>query len=212
MSFPISGLDPSLNPSLQKVISGQGGYIELQDPIFPADSAAAMLRFDVTRWELEIDPRLIERTNTTPRVLADGSNATRIGTRYRATVPDPSWKIELPWDDNQTPASVGLYPGVEVKKIILHMGTSSQGYAIYLTTVGTFGLVNDVRNDVVRLAVEGKGGDIEDLKGNELPTIYLDDGAASVLDPASTDSLGSLFDGGGTLPGGSLSETFGNDG
>lgn len=170
----------------QYIQSGRGGYIIVNGN-----------RFDIARWELTLDPRLIERTNTTPRVAG-----ARIGTRYRVTVIDPSWKVEFPWDNNQTPAVAGLIPGHEVN-LFLFRGESFKGYAIHHTTIGPVELVNDAAHDVVRGVTSGRGGDITDELYNQIDPVLLDDNEDgsfpdSPTPPASGSSTGDYFPGGGT--------------
>lgn len=119
-------------------VSGNGGYIK---------NVAA--RFDVGKWTLSKDPRLVEVT----------TSATT-GTRYKGVITDPSGTVELPWDSSATPETAGFVEGATIASLMLKMGAGTVYYTVANTSIGPVEVETDNKGDVVRIRFSFKGGDV----------------------------------------------------
>lgn len=119
-------------------LSGNGGHIKI--------GAAT---YDIGKWTLNKDPRLKESTLS--------SNT---GTRYKKVITDPSWTIELPPDAATMPEVVGLTEGTVIALLKFKVGESALYYSLVNTTVGPIDIDDDNAQDVVRVRLSGKGGDV----------------------------------------------------
>jgi hypothetical protein len=100
-------------------------------------------------WTLNKDPRLAETTNS----------GTGGSTRYKRTVKDNSWTIELPVDSDQILETVlSLDSGSELAQVKFQLGESALAYTLTNTTVETMVPVVNNQNDIVRMTITGKGG------------------------------------------------------
>ena len=90
--------------------------------------------------------------------LAETSTGATTGTRYAGVRPDPQWTATFPLDDPNFPEVMGWDPGSVIGQVaFLH---SSKCDIVTNTTVESVQKSIDTNNDVPRIVVTGKGGDI----------------------------------------------------
>jgi hypothetical protein len=118
-------------------VTGHGGYVTF-----------GATRYDIGKWTLNKDPRLVEVT----------TSATT-GTRYIPVITDPSGTVELPWPSDNAPETQGFSEGAIVN-MGLKLGNTTKTYALTATAIGPIEIEDDNSKDAVRARFSFKGGDI----------------------------------------------------
>jgi hypothetical protein len=113
--------------------SSQGGHVKL----------TAAVTVPVSDWEAERTSRLAETTVSTSG-----------GERRKKVLGGGTWTFNCPWDDSQTPESLGLREGAELADMRLFLGESSLMLQ-FAGIVERVRYVSNATNDVVRLTVSG---------------------------------------------------------
>lgn len=150
-------------------VSGNGGGLFIQTtypgsaddiPLDPAQfHSASNVSIPVGKWSLNKNKRLQEITRTWH------TN----GTRYGKTVGDPSFSIEVPFDDAAVLEDKGIDQGIIIPLVLLKVGKAQSAgeplyYMVLQPTVDTVEPVCDSNNDIVRYVVSFKGGDVSGPK------------------------------------------------
>lgn len=102
---------------------------------------------DITRWSGNWSNR-----------LAEVSTSATTGTRYANVRPDPQWSLDLPLDDPNYPEVIGWTAGLVITTMFFKH--SSKADRLCSTTVEAVNKSADNNNDVPRVQVSGRGGDI----------------------------------------------------
>lgn len=98
----------------------------------------------VSKWEVE-----------ETAVLANKTNSKSLGHKQRqATVNDTTITIEMPWDDTQDPAAIGIRRGATVK-CVLNKGESGKKLSTNSFIIEKNRFVDDEDEDIVRLVISG---------------------------------------------------------
>jgi hypothetical protein len=104
--------------------------------------------------ELPVSKHTVRKIST----LADVSHSGSSARMFHSVIPHYEWEIELPFDDTRmVDVDEGLVEGASVT---LRFDDGSSGKFLILTgtSVESIEEVEDVLNDVIRVAVRGKGG------------------------------------------------------
>ena len=126
----------------QQFRSGHGGYVEV------STDGTTWTQLDLALWELDRMRRLGENTNS-----ASGG-----GTGYTPVVGDPTWRLEIPWDENAQPDTALHLVDADVIYLRFKHGSGNVKKTLSKTTVENFRTVCDNKGDIVRVEGNGKGG------------------------------------------------------
>jgi hypothetical protein len=111
---------------------------------------------DVTNWQGNWTSRLTE-------VSTSGTT----GTRYAPVRVDPQWTASFPIDTAGYPEALGFTPGAVLAQIAFKY-SADKCDIVTVTTIETVQKSSDNNQDVPRVVVTGKGGDI--TYGQAIPT------------------------------------------
>lgn len=123
--------------------SGNGGYVQI------SEDGQAWYTLIVAVWELNDDSRKTENTHS----------GTGGASNYEHVVGDANWRLQIPWDEANTPESYGLTKGAKVYLRFKH-GSGSITKQISETLVEHVKTVNDNSQDIVRAEIDGCGGTV----------------------------------------------------
>lgn len=121
--------------------SGNGGYVQI------STNGVAYTNLDNALWELNEDIKKTENSHS----------GTQGSSNYEKVIDDNSWRLQIPWDEERIPESLGLRKGAKIYIRFKH-GSGAVLKALALTLVEHFKTVNDNQGDIVRVEADGCGG------------------------------------------------------
>ncbi len=121
-------------------ISGTGGYISV--------AGSPDVRVDIQRWVLNLPNRIAEITSS-----ADTAS------KFKGTIPDATIQISLLADDTTYPETSGLSAGTTIN-LSLKLGTLAKFHNFTSTTVESVNTTDDSTQDVIRMEVTCRGGEV----------------------------------------------------
>lgn len=87
----------------------------------------------------------------------DNTNSSNSATNYDLVVPDNTLAIDIPWDNTNTPETVGFVVGTKITVIVFNGSTGKNG-TLTNTLVKSHSKVRDNGNDIIRSKILCKGG------------------------------------------------------